>query len=31
VENGYGFFGSIGLYQQDWTVTDALRDLIQHD
>lgn len=28
VENGYGFWGSIGLYQHDWTIDDALRDLL---
>jgi len=28
VENGYGFWGSISLYQHDWNTSDALRDLV---
>ena len=28
VENGYGFWGSIGLYQHDWNISDELRDLL---
>ncbi len=28
VENGYGFWGSIGLYQHDWRVSDELRGLL---
>ena len=28
VENGYGFWGSIGLYQHNWRVSDELRGLL---
>ena len=28
VENGYGFWGSIGLYQHDWVIGDELRGLL---
>ncbi len=28
VENGYGFWGSVGLYQEDWTTSDELRGLL---
>ena len=28
VENGYGFWGSIGLYQHDWNISDELRGLL---
>lgn len=28
VENGYGFWGSIALYQHDWRVSDTLRELL---
>jgi hypothetical protein len=28
VENGYGFWGSIGLYQHNWLTSDELRDLL---
>ncbi len=28
VENGYGFWGSIGLYQHSWRVSDELRGLL---
>ena len=28
VENGYGFWGSVGLYLHDWNTSDALRDLV---
>ena len=28
VENGYGFFGSIGLLQYDWQISDELAELL---
>ena len=28
VENGYGFWGSLSLYQHDWLTSAALRDLL---
>jgi len=28
VENGYGFWGSIGLYQHDWRISNELRNLL---
>ena len=28
VENGYGFWGSVGLYQDDWAISDELRGLL---
>ena len=28
VENGYGYFGSIGVYQADWPLSDALQALL---
>ncbi|MFB3133260.1 MAG: hypothetical protein ACE10K_12130 [Rhodothermales bacterium] len=28
IENGYGFWGSVGLYQHDWAISDELRDLL---
>ena len=28
VENGYGFWGSISLYQHDWNISDELRGLL---
>ena len=31
VENGYGFFGSLGLYQADWPISSALGEVVNSD
>ena len=29
VVNGYGFFGSVALFQDDWSLSDEMRDLLR--